>query len=83
MPIETPIRPPNGSKSSNAEFVLCQGFVFRLSNVDACSHQTFDDGSGVTTVNFKSYTQSIPDPDRRLFDFLTSKLNPTPIDENF
>jgi hypothetical protein len=49
--------------------------------VDGFSHQTFDDGTAVTTVNFKSYTQTIPDPERRLFDFLTSKLNPKPTDE--
>jgi hypothetical protein len=50
--------------------------------VDAFSHQTYEDGSAITTVNFKSYTQSIPDADRKLFDFLTSKLNPKPTDEN-
>jgi len=50
--------------------------------VDGFSHQSYEDGSAVTTVNFKSYTQSIPDPERRLFDFLTSTFNPKPVDEN-
>jgi hypothetical protein len=55
--------------------------VFRPANVDGFSHQTYEDGSAVTTVNFKSYTQGIPDPERRLFDFLISKLKPKPTDE--
>jgi hypothetical protein len=50
--------------------------------VDGFSHQTYEDGSAITTVNFKSYTQSIPDAERRLFDFLISKLNPRHPDEN-
>jgi hypothetical protein len=50
--------------------------------VDGFSHQTFEDGSGITTVNFKAYTQSIPDPNRRLFDFLVSVLQPQSLDEN-
>ncbi|MBN8707778.1 MAG: hypothetical protein J0I10_00240 [Verrucomicrobia bacterium] len=50
--------------------------------MDGFSHQKFEDGTAVTTVNFKSYTQSVPDPERRLFDFLISKLNPKPTDEN-
>lgn len=44
--------------------------------MDGVSHQTYEDGSAITTVNFKSYTQSVPDPQRRLFDFLLSILNP-------
>ena len=55
--------------------------MFRPANVDGFSHQTYEDGSAVTTVNFKSYTQGIPDPERRLFDFLISKLKPKPTDE--
>jgi hypothetical protein len=39
--------------------------VFRPANVDGFSHLTYEDGSAVTTVNFKSYTQGIPDPERR------------------
>jgi hypothetical protein len=35
----------------------------------------------VTVVNFKGYSQSIPDPGRRLFDFLVSKLQPQAVDE--
>ncbi|MDD5198369.1 MAG: hypothetical protein PHC88_01075 [Terrimicrobiaceae bacterium] len=55
--------------------------MFRPANVDGCSHLTYEDGTAVTTVNFKSYTQSIPDPERRLFDFLVSRLNPKSSDE--
>lgn len=82
MAIATPNRTPNGNRLTNSEFVQCQSFVFRPANVDGFSHQAFSDGAAVTTVNFKGYTQSIPDPERRLFDFLISRLNPTPIDEN-
>jgi hypothetical protein len=49
--------------------------------VDGFSHQTFEDGSAVTTVNFKAYTQSIPDPNRRLFDHLVAVLEPHLVDE--
>ena len=77
MPIEAPSHTAIGSRAINSEFVICQNFVFRPANVDGFSHQTYEDGSAVTTVNFKSYTQGIPDPERRLFDFLISKLKPT------
>lgn len=66
---------------TQSDFVLCENFVFRPANVDGFSHQNYADGSSVTTVNFKSYTQSIPDPERHLFDFLISKLNPESTDE--
>jgi hypothetical protein len=82
MPIEAPTRTAIGNRITNSDFVLCQDFVFRPASVDGFSHQSYEDGSAVTTVNFKSYTQSIPDPERRLFDFLTSTLNPKPVDEN-
>jgi hypothetical protein len=79
MPIESPS--PIGSKT-HSEFVVCERFAFRPSNVDGCSHQSYADGSAVTIVNFKSYTQTIPDPERRLFDFLIRKLKPGPAGEN-
>jgi hypothetical protein len=79
MPIESPS--PIGSKT-HSEFVLCERFAFRPSTVDGCSHQTYADGSAVTIVNFKSYTQTIPDSERRLFDFLIRKLKPRPAGEN-
>ena len=79
MPIESPS--PIRSKT-HSEFVLCEGFAFRPSNVDGCSHQKYADGSAVTVVNFKSFTQTIPDPERRLFDFLVRKLKPKRADES-
>jgi hypothetical protein len=82
MPIEAPSHTPIGNRLINSDFVLCQNFAFRPANVDGFSHQTFEDGSAITTVNFKSYTQSIPDPERRLFDFLLTKHKPKPTDEN-
>jgi hypothetical protein len=82
MAIEAPKHTPIGSRVTNSDFVLCENFAFRPANVDGFSHQKFEDGTAVTTVNFKSYTQAIPDPERRLFDFLISKLHPKPTDEN-
>ena len=49
--------------------------------MDGFLHQRYADGSAVTVVNFKSYTQTIPDPERRLFNFLIRKLKPKPADE--
>jgi hypothetical protein len=51
MPIESPS--PIGNRT-HSEFVLCQGFAFRPSNLDGCSHQTYADGSAVTIVNFNT-----------------------------
>ena len=82
MPIEAPSHTAIGIRASNSDFVLCQDFVFRPANVDGFAHQSYEDGSAVTTVNFKSYTQSIPDPERRLFNFLTATFNPKLVDEN-
>ena len=82
MPIEAPNHSPIGRRSRGSEFFLCENFAFRPANVDGFSHQTFEDGSGITTVNSKAYTQSIPDSERRLFDFLISVLNPQSLDEN-
>jgi hypothetical protein len=71
---------PIGSRT-HSEFILCDGFAFRPSNVDGYSDQAYADGSAVTIVNFKSYTQTIPDSERRLFDFLIRKLKPKPANE--
>jgi len=77
MPIETPaLRALPSSRSHHSEFVLCEDFVFRPATVDGFSHQTDEDGPAVTIVNFKSYSQSISDPKRRLFDYLISKIQP-------
>jgi hypothetical protein len=81
MPIEFPSNTPIGSRTPS-EFVLCEGFAFRLSTVDGCLHQSYADGSAVTVINFKSYTQAVPDPERRLFDFLIQKLRPRSADES-
>jgi len=81
MALEAPSQLPNGRRSRSSEFILCENFAFRPANVDGFSHQTFDDGSAITTVNFKAYTQSVPDPNRRLFDFLLSVHEPRSVDE--
>jgi hypothetical protein len=82
MPIEAPpSNTPSGTRT-HSEFVLCEGFVFRPSNVEGFSHQRYEDGAAVTIVNFKSYTQTIPDPERRLFNFLIRTLKSKPADES-
>ena len=81
MAIAAPSHTAIGSRALNSDFVLCENFAFRPANVDAFSHQTYEDGAAVTTINFKGYTQTIPDPERRLFDFLNSVLKPRPTDE--
>ncbi len=82
MPIETPPRTltPTGNRTPS-DFILCENFAFRTANVDGFLHETYKDGSAVTTVNFKSYTLSVPDPERRLFDLLVEKLRPCSPDE--
>jgi hypothetical protein len=70
----------NGTSSlrpSACDFVLCQNFAFRISQVDGFSHQRYEDGSAVTIVNFKGYTQNIADPQHHLFDLLVHQLNPS------
>ena len=81
MAIAAPSHTAIGSRVLNSDFILCENFAFRPANVDGFSHQTYEDGAAVTTVNFKGYSQTIPDPERRLFDFLISKFNPKPTDE--
>lgn len=51
--------------------------MFRLDDVDAFSHQPVPESDAVTTVNFKGYTQNIPDPEKDLFNFLVAQLKPT------
>jgi hypothetical protein len=75
MSIEAPANSPVASRT-HSEFVLCEQFAFRPSTVDGFSHERYADGSAITTINFKSYTQTIPDPERRLFDFLIRRLKP-------
>lgn len=81
MAIAAPSHTPIGNRTLNSDFILCENFAFRPTTVDGFSHLSYEDGAAVTTVNFKGYTQSVPDPQRRLFDFLISKLNPKPTDE--
>lgn len=82
MPIEMPKHTVNATpKVSGSDFVLCQNIAFRLSSVDGFSHHRYEDGSAVTILNFKGYTQNMADPQRLLFDFLILHLNPKSSDE--
>jgi hypothetical protein len=60
---------------------LCQDFAFRPGDVDGFSHVVEPDSEPLTVVNFKAFTQSIPDPEKRLFSFLVRKLKPRSFDE--
>jgi len=62
MAIAAPKHTAIGNRVLNSDFILCENFAFRPANVDGFSHQTYEDGAAVTTVNFKGYTQTITDP---------------------
>jgi len=72
---------PSVSSSTPSDFVVCGNFVFRPNDIDGFSHQTLPDESGVTIVNFRSYTQTIRDTDRQLFEFLLSVRKPVRIEK--
>jgi hypothetical protein len=65
------------------DHIRCEDFVFRIADVDGFSHQSMSETEPMTIVNFKGYTQAIPDAQRKLFDFLIAKLKPQPADEIF
>ena len=70
---------PNTPTSRNApksltEHIRCDDFVFRLADVDGFSHQAVPESPSITIVNFKGYTQTIPDPEKHLFDFLLAHI---------
>jgi hypothetical protein len=79
MPIEMPNTPTSSTAPrSLTEHVRCSDFVFRIADVDGFSHRPMSEGDSITIVNFKGYTQSVRDPERRLFDFLVLKLRAKP-----
>ncbi len=80
MPIEGPNLKAK-DRDRHSEYVICEDFVFKPTSVDAFSHEAINEGTGVTTVNLKSYTQEISDPQRKLFNFLVSRFHPDPPDE--
>lgn len=82
MPIATPLASASRTSSKpHSDFVLCQDFVFRPADVDGFSHVVEPDSEAITVVNFKAFTQSIPDPEKRLFSFLVRKLKPRSVNE--
>jgi hypothetical protein len=82
MPIATPLASASRTSSKpHSDFVLCQNFVFRPGDGDGFSHIAEPGSEPLTVVNFKSFTQSIPDPEKRLFRFLIGKFNPRCLDE--
>jgi len=75
MPITSPHR-KDSDDLPYSEYIICEDFVFKPSQVDAFSHTALNDKGGVTVVKFKSYTQDVRDPERRLFDYLVKRLAP-------
>jgi len=75
---------PNRKESDHviySEHVICEGFVFKPSHVDAFYHQALNEAAGVTTVKFKSYSQDVKDPEMKLFNYLVNRFSPTLPDE--
>lgn len=81
MPIDMPHNRPPRSANRISDHVRCADFIFRIADVDAFSHQPVPEGEPVTVVNFKGYTQAIPDAERRLFEFLLRNISPKSSDE--
>ncbi len=81
MAIDMPSNRPPRSGTRISDHVRCEDFVFRIADVDGFSHQPVPEGEPVTVVNFKGYTQAVPDTERRLFDFLLQKIQPKSADE--
>jgi len=81
MPITGPNRKTK-DKVRYSEFVLCEGFVFKPNSVESFYHDSIAEGAGVTIVNIKSFKHEVADPNRRLFDFLVSRVHPMPPDEH-
>lgn len=81
MPIDMPSTRPSRTNTRISDHVRCGDFVFRVADVDAFSHQPMPESAPVTVVNFRGYSQAIPDPDRELFAFLVAQLQPKPVDE--
>ncbi|MEM1158724.1 MAG: hypothetical protein AAF519_10910 [Bacteroidota bacterium] len=50
--------------------------VFRLTDLDAFSHQPNEEDQPWTLLQLKGYTLSYPDPDKALFLRLKKLLNP-------
>jgi hypothetical protein len=56
--------------------------VFKPTQVDAFYHTALYEKGGVTVLKFKSYTQDVRDPERRLFDYLVKRFSPMTTDED-
>ncbi len=80
MPIEGPNFKAK-DRGRYSEYVICEGFVFKPNSVDAFYHDFINEEAGVTTVMIKAVTQEVSDPERKLFDFLVSRVHPNTPDE--
>jgi hypothetical protein len=81
MPITSPHR-KDSDHVPYSEHILCENFVFKPSQVDAFYHTALNDKGGVTVLKFKSYTQDVKDPHRKLFDYLVKRFAPMTTDED-
>ena len=80
MPITGPNR-DDKDKANYSEFIYCEGFAFKLNQVESFYHEPTDERDGVTIVNLRSFKQEIADPKRKLFDFLMKRFHPITPDE--
>jgi hypothetical protein len=81
MPITSPHRKDSDDRPYS-EHIICENFVFKPTQVDAFYHTALNEKGGVTVLKFKSYTQDVRDPERRLFDYLVKRFAPMTSDED-
>jgi hypothetical protein len=54
MPITGPNRQAK-DKANYSEFIYCEGFAFKLNQVESFYHEPTDERDGVTIVNLRSF----------------------------
>ena len=66
---------PTNKGLAEHEFICCQEFNFRISDVDGFLFQEPGDfNPAQTIIYFKGYTASVPDSERNLYDLLSANL---------
>ena len=56
MPITGPNRDAK-DKANYSEFICCEGFAFKLNQVESFYHEPTDERDGVTIVNLRSISR--------------------------
>lgn len=78
MPTTTIKNKATGSEQlSDHEFICCQQFIFRIRDIEAFQFQeAFALIPAQTIVHSKSYTASVNDQEKVLYNLLSKKLSP-------